>query len=225
MRNILNSPVVDDALVSTLLAQLSGSLISNQPKNDSANTISRTNRKMLKYAFVDSSLSLLGPAMTVTRMPSARKMTTMDMPYITASMTPFRLSPCARFRKKLTVMGMIGQMQGITRANSPPTIPIKKIYNSPFPAISLLVLTAFSSSTTGAHRSEPASTAVLSIADSTTASAFSSSSWVVASGLSSAFASSSALTPLSMAGLLPAFFNSTSEGGRQFWSLQAPYVR
>ena len=44
-------------------------------------------------------------------------------------MIPFRLSVLARFKKKLTVMGMIGHMQGIQTANRPPTNPINRIYN------------------------------------------------------------------------------------------------
>ena len=43
---------------------------------------------------------------------------------------PFFLSVFARFRKKLTVIGMIGQMQGIATASKPPTKPISRMYHS-----------------------------------------------------------------------------------------------
>ena len=39
---------------------------------------------------------------------------------------PFRLS-LVRFRKKLTVIGIIGHTQGVNKASSPPTNPAKKI--------------------------------------------------------------------------------------------------
>ncbi len=80
MRKMEIRPVVLDALVSTLLAQLSGSLISNQPKKLTANTTSNRKRKMLKMALVDRALSVDGPKMRVTPMPNTRKMTMMEMP-------------------------------------------------------------------------------------------------------------------------------------------------
>ncbi len=46
---------------------------------------------------------------------------------MTASRTPRFLLSLERLRKKLTVIGMIGQMQGMTNANKPPTIPIRKM--------------------------------------------------------------------------------------------------
>ncbi len=48
MRKIDSSPVVEEAFVSTLFAQLSGSFISNHPKNDNANTTNNPKRKRLK---------------------------------------------------------------------------------------------------------------------------------------------------------------------------------
>ena len=72
MRKIESSPVVLLALESTLLAQLSGNLISNQPKKLTAKTTNKRNRKMLKTALVESALSVLGPKIAVTPMPSAR---------------------------------------------------------------------------------------------------------------------------------------------------------
>ena len=72
MRKIEIKPVALEALVSTEFAQLSGNLISNHPKNDNANTTNSKNKKMLNTALVESSLSLLGPKIAVTKMPKAR---------------------------------------------------------------------------------------------------------------------------------------------------------
>ena len=80
MRNIDTKPVVFEALVSTLFAQLSGSLISNHPKKLTANTTSSRNRMILKMAFVERAFSVLGPKMAVTPMPRTRYITTIDIP-------------------------------------------------------------------------------------------------------------------------------------------------
>ena len=48
MRKIDNSPLVLEALLSTLLAHDDGNAISNHPKKDSANTTSRRQKNMLK---------------------------------------------------------------------------------------------------------------------------------------------------------------------------------
>ena len=52
-------------------------------------------------------------------------MTTMLAPYVTASRTPFRLS-FDRFKKKLTVIGMMGHTHGVNNASNPPTKPMPK---------------------------------------------------------------------------------------------------
>ena len=72
IRKMLNSPLVSVALVSTLFAQLSGSLISNHPKKDRAKTTSSRNRKMLKTALVDMAFSVSLPNSAVTSSPSPR---------------------------------------------------------------------------------------------------------------------------------------------------------
>ncbi|CUQ61752.1 Uncharacterised protein [Segatella copri] len=107
--------MVLEALLSTAFPQLSGNLISNQPKNEKAKTASRRKRMMLNTALVLSAFRVLGPAMAVTARPKI------------ASRIPFFLSFLARFRKKLTVIGIIGQMQGMTSASRPPTKPMKKM--------------------------------------------------------------------------------------------------
>ena len=80
MRKIEIKPVALEALVSTEFAQLSGNLISNHPKNDNANTTNSKNKKMLNTALVESSLSLLGPKIAVTKIPKARYMMTIEIP-------------------------------------------------------------------------------------------------------------------------------------------------
>ena len=72
MRKMEIRPLVADAFVSTALAQLSGSLISNQPKNDRAKTTNSTNRKMLNTAFVDIAFSVSLPKTAVTSRPSPK---------------------------------------------------------------------------------------------------------------------------------------------------------
>ena len=72
MRKMLSRPLVLEAFESTALAQRSGSLISNHPKNDSANTTSSRNRKILNTALVDSAFSVSEPKKAVTSSPSAR---------------------------------------------------------------------------------------------------------------------------------------------------------
>ena len=126
IRKIEISPVVFAALESTAFPQLSGSLISNQPKNEKAKRISRRNRITLKTAFVARELRVLGPNIAVMRIPRAKKITMIDKPYKEASRIPLLLLP-PRFRKKLIVIGMIGQIQGIINANRPPMKPIQKI--------------------------------------------------------------------------------------------------
>ena len=72
IRKIESSPVALLALESTELAQLSGNLISNQPKKLTAKTTSKRKRKMLNTALVERALSVLGPKMAVTSKPSPR---------------------------------------------------------------------------------------------------------------------------------------------------------
>ena len=72
IRKMLNRPLVSEALVSTLLAQLSGSLISNQPKKLRANTTSNRKRNTLNTAFVDIAFSVSLPKSAVTSRPKPR---------------------------------------------------------------------------------------------------------------------------------------------------------
>ena len=72
IRKMDSRPLVLLALLSTALDHLLGSLISNMPKNDSANTTSNKHRKMLNTALVERALSALGPKIAVTISPRAR---------------------------------------------------------------------------------------------------------------------------------------------------------
>ena len=64
------------------------------------------------------------------------------------------MSSLARFRKKLTVIGIIGHTQGVSKAMKPPTIPIRKIPNNDLSLLSFSALNAFSSLITGCQSSE-----------------------------------------------------------------------
>ena len=72
IRNILNSPVVCSALLSTALLHFEGRVISNAPKNDAANTRSIRQNRMLKTAFVDNALRALAPKISVMASPRVR---------------------------------------------------------------------------------------------------------------------------------------------------------
>ena len=72
MRKILSNPLVSDALLSTELAQLSGNLISNHPKNERAKATSNRNRKMLNTALVDMAFNVSLPNRAVTIRPNPK---------------------------------------------------------------------------------------------------------------------------------------------------------
>ena len=76
------------------------------------------------------------------------------MPYITASRMAFFRS-FVRFRKKLTVIGIIGQTQGVNKAMKPPKNPARKINNQLVSvAVTVVSPKAFRSSITGLHKSD-----------------------------------------------------------------------
>ena len=72
MRNILSSPLVEEALLSTLFVHEEGSVSSNHPKKERANTTNRRKKKMLNTAFVDNALSALAPKIAVIARPRTR---------------------------------------------------------------------------------------------------------------------------------------------------------
>ena len=126
MRKILRRPLVFSDFSSILLLHDDGRVISNAPKNDAANTTRRRQKKMLNMALVERALRALAPKSNVTTRPSTTYITTIEIPYVTASRMAFERS-LLRLRKKLTVMGMIGHTQGVRRARNPPAKPARKM--------------------------------------------------------------------------------------------------
>src|SRR5574344_2928219 len=76
MRNILSSPLVFSDLASILLLHDDGSVISNAPKNEAANTTNSRQKNMLNTALVDRALRALAPKSSVTTRPSTTYITT-----------------------------------------------------------------------------------------------------------------------------------------------------
>ena len=147
-------------------------------------------------------------------------------PYVMASLIPFVLSLLDRFKKKLTVMGMIGHIQGMQTANRPPIKPMSRIYIREWSAILSLPPIACSSLTTGCQSVSEFSVDGLLFTMVSAVSATSSRLLTASSCfLSSALASGSFFSSLAASGALPCFFSSHVEGGRQLWSLQAPYSK
>ena len=124
-----------------------------------------------------------------------------------------------RFRKKDTVMGMMGHTQGVTKAIRPPSSPKRKICHREVLEVSLLPPSskAESWSMTGAQMEEEAVTGAVTVS-SLTESLAARFSTGASSEASSFFASSCALERVAS----PLTLNSTEVGGMQFWSLQAP---
>ena len=141
-----------------------------------------------------------------------------------ASRMPFRLSS-VRFRKKLTVIGMMGQTQGVSKAMSPPRMPSRK--DPPQPSLAgreeLPSSKAFNSETTGDHK-DPSKSPL----KGETSFVESSTEGVTAMDAVSLAITGSVVTLSSpFKGELERVFsplklNSTSVGGMQFSSLQAP---
>src|SRR5574344_2325336 len=150
-------------------------------------------------------------------------MTMMDMPYVIASQIPW-LFLLLRFRKKLTVIGMIGQMHGMRQARSPPTKPMRRIYNKEWLSEGWLPPRTCSSFTTGFHSVALSADGVcVSVAESA-ARVLCADVLKILSLLAVFLLVSFPLSSLK-AGALPAFCISAWEGGMQFLSLQAPYSR
>ncbi len=156
---------------------------------------------------------------------------------MTASRIPCFLSP-DRFRKKLTVIGIIGHTQGVTNATSPPRSPNTKMCHRVLSSV-VFSSNAFSWSMTGLHKSaSPSASPSVAVASAETAdesTADPSSPAFSAASLASAAGStlSSSATPsaffllsfLSAAFVSPLKEKSTLVGGVQLWSLHAPYSR
>ena len=77
---MLSMPLVFSDFWSILLLHDDGSVISNAPKNDAANTSSSKQKKMLNTALVDKAFRALAPKSIVTTSPSKTYITTIDTP-------------------------------------------------------------------------------------------------------------------------------------------------
>ena len=71
INKILRYPAVESAFASIFVDQDAGSVISNAPKNEMANTTSIAKNIRLKTAFVDKLLRALAPNNTVINIPRA----------------------------------------------------------------------------------------------------------------------------------------------------------
>ena len=144
---------------------------------------------------------------------------------------PFFLSSFARFRKKLTVIGIIGQMQGIATANSPPTKPISRMYHSEWFAMLSPLPIARSSEMTGRQREAdaPPSSPEGDTNAETCAVSVTFSLFFTVSGTTSCALFSSTFAVVSPSGdergAFPLAFSAASLGGRHISSLHAPHSR
>ncbi len=80
IRNMLRSPLVFSALLSTALLHFDGNVISKAPKNDIAKTINIRKKNILNMALVESAFSALAPKISVTASPKVTYITTIDTP-------------------------------------------------------------------------------------------------------------------------------------------------
>ena len=69
MSKMLRNPPVERALLSKAVDQLSGSVISNNPKNDNANTANNKKKRIFTTAFVLRSFRAEAPKRSVTNSP------------------------------------------------------------------------------------------------------------------------------------------------------------
>ena len=69
IRNILNNPVVDSALLSTAVLHFDGKVISKAPKNEAAKTTNIRKKNILNTALVDKAFKALAPKISVIATP------------------------------------------------------------------------------------------------------------------------------------------------------------
>jgi len=67
IKKILNTPVVESALLSNLLVHDAGNTSSKAPKKETANTTNSKKNRILKIAFVDKSFNALAPKIPVIK--------------------------------------------------------------------------------------------------------------------------------------------------------------
>ena len=153
--------------LSAELVHLEGSTISNAPKNEAANTMKMTKKMMLGSQCVDSQLNMSAvtaePPMAHVR-PIIMDMgmvysSTMKRPYIPALNRPAAGLPLC-LRKKDTVMGTIGNTQGVSSIRKPQSIasrisPQSDLEPPSPPAAEPFTCTVVSNSSGGMHMPSP----------------------------------------------------------------------
>ena len=70
IKKMLNKPVVASALLSTALLHFEGSVISNAPKKDAANTTNIKQKRILNIALVERAFNALAPNINVMAKPN-----------------------------------------------------------------------------------------------------------------------------------------------------------
>ena len=137
---------------------------------------------------------------------------------MSASRMP-RLLFSLRFRKRLTVMGMMGHTQGVKRASSPPVSPMKKSHHKvvlPCSSAACWFVGLLICFVTSLQRGSLVARVSMALVGSATASV---SADCVLIGRT-------AVSLVDAAGpSFPFMVISKGVGGMQFWSSQAPYSR
>ena len=80
IKKILNTPVVESALLSNLLVQEAGKTNSKAPRKDTANSTNSKKKMMLKIAFVERSFKALAPKIPVINRPITKYITMIESP-------------------------------------------------------------------------------------------------------------------------------------------------
>ena len=133
MKNIPPKPP-DIARRPVPVLQLAGRVKSNNPNRASAKTTRIRKKAMLTMELVASELRALAPKIRVMVNASVTYTMIMENPYRTASLISDFLS-LDLFMKKLTVIGIIGHTQGVSRAIRPPKKLVKKSLVRPIPFV------------------------------------------------------------------------------------------
>ena len=96
---------------------------------------------MLNHTFVDKAFRESAPKMSVITDPKKTYIRIIDIPYIIAFLIPLALVLLC-FVKKLTVIGIIGKTQGVSKAAKPDKNAIKNIVNKPVFGLELSIFSA-----------------------------------------------------------------------------------
>jgi hypothetical protein len=120
----INPPL--SAFESVLLTKLLGRTISNTPKNDIAKTMNRVKNNKLGIQCVLKMLPTFGPKIPIeNNAPSNVKMNTIDNPKKIPVQIDLALLSLPRIKNE-TVIGIIGNTQGVNTAANPANAEINK---------------------------------------------------------------------------------------------------